>query len=106
MNDEMKYKVEFDSIPWSSPMDGVRHKIFPFSDKKLRLVEYTSDMKPHWCERGHAGYILEGQFQIEFTSSTQVFNAGDGVVIPDGAKHRHRARVLSEFVRAVFIENA
>jgi len=106
MSDEMKYKIEFDSIPWDFPMDGVRHKIFSFLNKKLRLVEYSSDMEPHWCERGHAGYILEGQFLIEFTNSTQVFNAGDGIVIPDGVEHRHRAKVLSKVVRAVFVEDA
>ena len=102
----MKYKIDFDSVQWSSPMDGVRHKIFPFQDKKLRLVEYSSDMEPHWCDRGHAGYILEGRFQIEFTDGTEVFGAGDGIVIPNGPRHKHKATVLSEVVRAVFIEDA
>lgn len=102
----MKYKIDFDAIQWSSPMDGVRHKIFLFNDKKLRLVEYSADMEPHWCDRGHTGYILDGQFQIEFNDSVQVFNAGDGIVIPDGLDHKHKARVLSRIVRAVFIEGA
>ena len=102
----MNYKIDFDSIQWTSPMEGVRHKIFPFQDKKLRLVEYSSVMEPHWCDRGHAGYILEGRFQIEFTDTIQIFNAGDGIVIPDGPDHKHRATVLSEVVRAVFIEAA
>ena len=102
----MKYKIDFDSVQWSSPIDGVRHKIFPFQDKKLRLVEYSSDMEPHWCDRGHAGYILEGRFQIEFTDGTEVFDSGDGLVIPDGPDHKHKATVLSKIVRAVFIEDA
>ncbi|MBN2184919.1 MAG: hypothetical protein JW746_06285 [Candidatus Krumholzibacteriota bacterium] len=102
----MKYKIDFDSIRWSSPIAGVRHKVFPFQDKKLRLVEYSSDMEPHWCDRGHAGYILEGRFQIEFAEGTEVFGPGDGVVIPDGPDHRHKATVLSEIVMAVFIEGA
>lgn len=106
MSNEMKYKVDFDSIPWSSPMDGVRHKIFPFENKILRLVEFSSEMEPHWCERGHAGYILEGQFQIEFSHSTHIFNAGDGIAIPEGSEHKHKATVLSEIVKALFIEDA
>ncbi len=87
-------------------MDGVRHKVFRFEDKMLRLVEYSSEMEPHWCDRGHTGYILEGRFQIEFPGSTEVFGPGDGVVIPDGPGHRHRATVLSGTVTAVFIEDA
>lgn len=102
----MKYRIDFDSVEWSSPMDGVRHKLVPYQDKKLRLVEYSSDMEPHWCERGHVGYILDGQFQIEFADGVRIFNAGDGVVIPDGPDHKHRATVISNVVRAIFIEDA
>lgn len=87
-------------------MDGVRHKLFPFQERVLRLVEYSSDMEPHWCERGHAGLILEGEFQIEFNDGTQIFNASDGIVIPGGPEHRHKATVSSGIVRAVFVEDA
>ena len=61
-------------------------------------------MAPHWCSVGHVGLILEGHFEIEFDSGTQVFEAGDGVVIPQGKTHRHRARVVSDVVRAIFVE--
>ena len=70
----------------------------------MRLVEYTGEMEPHWCDRGHVGMILKGRFEIEFDSGTLVFEEGDGVAIPDGAGHRHRARALTDVVRAVFIE--
>ncbi len=86
-------------------MDGVRHKERLFQDKKLRLVEYSKEMEPHWCEKGHIGCILQGQIEIEFTSGVQVFKAGDGVIIPNGPDHRHKARVLSGTVRAIFIED-
>jgi ethanolamine utilization protein EutQ (cupin superfamily) len=63
-------------------------------------------MEPHWCDRGHLGYILEGRLEIEFAEGRCVFDAGDGVVIPGGAGSRHRARVLTDAVRAVFVEDA
>lgn len=100
----MEYKIDFDALEWSFPISGVRHKKFSFQNQKLRLVEYTPDMEPHWCDRGHAGYILEGQLQIEFEDGTRVFNAGDGIVIPDGPDHKHKATIVSRVVRAVFIE--
>ena len=102
----MNYKCDFESLQWTFPMDGVRDKVFSFQEGRLRLVEYSSDMEPHWCERGHVGYMLEGQFQIEFDDGTKVFDAGDGIVIPRGPEHRHRATVLSAIVRAVFVEDA
>ena len=102
----MQYRCDFESIQWTTPMAGVRHKLFPFGGRRLRLVEYSSVFEPHWCERGHAGQILEGRFQIEFNDSTEIFNAGDGIAIPDGPEHRHRATVLSAVVRALFVEEA
>jgi quercetin dioxygenase-like cupin family protein len=102
----MKYRCDFESVQWTFPMKGVRHKVFPFQGRSVRLVEYSSEMEPHWCERGHAGYILEGEFQIEFTDGTQIFVSGDGIAIPGGREHRHKATVLSAVVRAVFVEDA
>jgi quercetin dioxygenase-like cupin family protein len=102
----MNYKIEFASVPWETPMTGVRHKAMKQGDKQLRLVEYSKDMEPHWCEKGHIGYILEGQFEITFENERLVYNPGDGVFIPSGAEHRHSGRVLSEFVRVVFVEDA
>ena len=100
------YKIDFSTVAWESPMPGVRHKVVVEGDVKLRLVEYTPEMAPHWCSNGHAGQILEGTFEIEFEGGTQVFNTGDGVLIPSGEEHRHKARVLSEVVRAIFVEKA
>jgi hypothetical protein len=45
-----------------------------------------------------------GTFEIEFARTTLVFERGDGVFIPRGPQHRHKARVLSGPVRAIFVE--
>ena len=100
------YQIDFSSLEWESPMEGIRHKVFTDGHKKLRLVEYFPTMPLHWCQKGHFGYILEGNLQIEFDAVTRVFRQGDGVFIPDGATHRHRAKVLSDVVRAIFVEEA
>lgn len=98
------YRVDFESRSWESPMPGVRHKFVSLEGRRLRLVEYSSEMEPHWCSRGHAGVILEGRFEIEFDDGVRVFEEGDGVLIPDGEAHRHRAKVLTGKVRALFVE--
>lgn len=102
----MSYRVVFDRLPWDEPMPGVRHKLVPFDGRRLRLVEYRPEMPLHWCEAGHAGVVLEGRFEIEYEGETHVYEPGDGIVIPAGAAHRHRARVLTDVVRAVFVEDA
>lgn len=99
------YRIDFSSLVWESPMEGVRQKACSDGGKRVRLVEYTRAMPAHWCEKGHFGYILEGEFEIEFEDGAHVFRQGDGVFIPDGAEHKHRARVLSEVVRVIFVED-
>jgi len=99
------YKVDFEAIPWESPMDGIRCKIKKQDSRQLRLVEYTRIMEPHWCEKGHTGYLLEGQFEIKFEKEIHVFNPGDGIFIPSGKEHKHMGRVLTEVVKAIFVED-
>ena len=100
------YRIDFDALEWESPAPGVRHKVVLEGELKLRLVEYTRELAPHWCAAGHAGRILEGRLRVEFADGTRVFEAGDGVLIPSGDEHRHRATVLSGPVRAIFVEKA
>ena len=100
-----EYKVDFESIPWETPMGGLRFKAVTHGGRRLRLVEYTKDMEPHWCDKGHVGYILEGRFEIRFDRATEVFNPGDGVFIPPGKEHRHMGRALADVVQAVFVED-
>jgi ethanolamine utilization protein EutQ (cupin superfamily) len=102
----IQYKVNFSDLDWEEPIDGVRCKIFKQGDKQLRFVEYSREMPPHWCEKGHYGYILDGKFEIEYQNGRVVYQTGDGVFIPDGKEHRHRAKVLSESVKVIFVEIA
>ena len=99
------YKVDFGSLAWEAPMPGLRFRARRQDGKQLRLVEYTPDMAPHWCDKGHLGYVLEGRFEIAFDTQVVVFNPGDGIFIPAGAQHRHMGRALTDVVRAVMVED-
>ena len=100
----MTHLVNFDDIPWESPMAGLRFRAWREEGRQIRLVEYTEEMEPHWCDKGHWGMVLEGTLEIEFPAERRAFRSGHGVCIPAGQEHRHRARVLSGPVRALFIE--
>jgi quercetin dioxygenase-like cupin family protein len=100
-----QYVVDFESIPWEAPMAGLRFKADRRGARQLRLVEYTPDMEPHWCEKGHIGYLLDGRFEIRFDDDVFTFSPGDGIFIPPGKEHRHMGKALTERVRAVFVED-
>jgi quercetin dioxygenase-like cupin family protein len=103
--DMIKYKSELEKIPWESPMKGVRHKYFDQNGMRLRLVEYSREMPVHWCEKGHLGYLIEGEMEIEFENTSETYLPGDAIFIPDGSKHKHKGRVLTEKAMAFFVEN-
>lgn len=100
----VQYKADFDKLEWESPIEGVRHKYIDQNNLRIRLVEYSKEMPPHWCEKGHYGYLIEGQMEIEYENSKIIYKAGDGIFIPDGPDHKHRGRVLSEKMLVFFIE--
>ncbi len=100
----VQYKVEFDKLEWESPIEGVRHKYVDQDNLRSRLVEYSTKMPLHWCAKGHYGYVIEGRIEIEYEDSKIVYEPGDGIFIPDGPEHKHRARALSEKVLVFFIE--
>ncbi len=99
-------KVDFEALAWENLMPGVRHKAIVEDGRKLRLVEYSKGMEPHWCSVGHFGHILSGQFEITFDDGVEVFGPGDGVAIPDGERNRHMAKCLTDTVTALFVEKA
>jgi quercetin dioxygenase-like cupin family protein len=100
----IQYKVDFEKLEWESPLEGVRHKFIDQNNLRIRLVEYSKKMPPHWCEKGHYGYLLEGRMEIDYEKTKIIYKPGDGIIIPDGPDHKHRARVISEKVLVFFIE--
>ena len=95
----------FSSVPWKPFMPGIRHKVIVGSGRRLRLVEYSPKMDPHWCERGHWGLLLDGRFEIEFPDRTETYGPGDGLILPPGPEHKHRAKALTDVVTVFFVED-
>lgn len=100
----IQYKAEFDKLEWESPITGVRHKYIDQNNLRIRLVEYSKEMPLHWCEKGHYGYLIEGQMEIEYENEKIAYKSGDGIFIPDGSYHKHRGKALTEKVLIFFME--
>lgn len=102
----MNYKVDFGSMAWKTPADGVRFKAYEQGGRRLRLVEFAKEfVEPDWCTKGHIGYILEGKMEIDFNGKSIVFGPGDGVFIPAGSEHKHKGKVLTDVVKTVLVED-
>ena len=102
----IQYKADFDQLDWQSPIEGVRHKVIDQNPVRMRLVEYSQAMPPHWCQKGHYGYLIEGQMEMEYPDATIVYNPGDGIFIRKGEPEKHKARVLGSLVTLILVERA
>ena len=72
---------------------------------QVRLVEFSNGfVEPDWCQKGHVGYVLEGQLEVSFSGKKEVFEAGDGVFIPAGVEHQHKAHVVTDTATLILIE--
>jgi quercetin dioxygenase-like cupin family protein len=102
-----QYKIDFESMSWETPAVGVKFKAYQQGGRKLRLVEFAEEfIEPDWCTKGHIGYMLEGQMEIDFDGKKIVFSAGEGIFIPPGEEHKHKAEVLTNVVKVILVEDA
>lgn len=100
-----EHKVDFATLDWQSPAPGVRQKVCESPGRLLRLVEFSQEFRePDWCRKGHLGYVLEGEMEIDLAGTKVSYGPGDGICIPPGEAHRHKATVLSQTVRLILVD--
>ncbi|WP_434594160.1 cupin domain-containing protein [Streptomyces sp. A5-4] len=84
--------IDFDAIPWEKwhkPGADGRVKIAYTGGLRVRLMELPAGFnEEHWCERGHQGYVLQGEFTIHFDNRSVPCRPGMGFVIPGDERHR------------------
>lgn len=99
-------KVPFGDIEWQQVRPDVRQKVYCEGNRQIRLVDFgTSDGPEHWCGVGHIGYVLKGSLRIDFNGNVISFKAGDGLFIPAGDIHRHRAVWIEDGTQLLMIED-
>lgn len=87
----MSYLIEFDKLPWNEPAIGLRSKTFISENQQIRLVEFSEGfVEPDWCKKGHAGYIIDGEFTNNYNGKFERYKKGDIIFIPKGESSKHK----------------
>jgi quercetin dioxygenase-like cupin family protein len=101
-----QYRVLFDTLEWQSPIHGTRLKVFRSGIKQLRLVEFTSEfVEPDWCEKGHIGFVIQGELEIDFRGQLVRYPEGSGIFIPSGSASGHKGRSVTPRVLLFLVED-
>jgi len=99
------HRVDFESKPWEAPVPGLRFKKYEHDGRRLRLAEFTKEfVEADWCVKGHIGYVLEGVIEVDFHEKQEVFVAGNGLFIPPGSAHGHKARAITNSVTLLLVD--
>jgi quercetin dioxygenase-like cupin family protein len=87
------YEISFDGIEWQSPGKGARFKAYRDGPRQVRLLELTPEFEePQWCEKGHVGFVVAGELDINFHGRVVRFPQGSALMIPPGPQHGHKAK--------------
>ena len=88
----MNHLIEFDKMQWEESTKGLRIKTFTNSNQQVKLVEFSEGfIEPDWCMKGHAGYVLDGTFAIDYNGKLEQYKKGDVIFIPSGENDKHKA---------------
>ena len=51
-----------------------------------------------WCMKGHIGYVLEGELQLEYADRTVQYSPGDAFFLEAGEGMKRKPKALSDRV--------
>jgi hypothetical protein len=101
-----QYQVLFDQMEWQNGILGARFKAFRSGTKQLRLLELTCEfVEPDWCEKGHVGFVVQGELEIDFHGHIVRYPEGSGILIPSGPTSGHKARSQTLTVLLFLVED-
>lgn len=99
--------IEFAAMPWESPARGVRVKQVIRGIQRIRLVEFSEDFtEADWCTKGHIGFVIDGDLEVDFDGRVVELTSGDGLFIPPGDSSKHKARVPHGKATLFVVEHA
>jgi len=77
---------------WEKPGASGRVKLARAFGKRVRILELPAGFDEQaWCDKGHQGLVLEGQFTVTLeTGDEYTCRKDDAFVIPDRVRHRSR----------------
>lgn len=85
--------IALQSTPWADDVPGIRAQETHAQGRRWAIVEYAEHARrEEWCLDGHAGFVLEGQVEYEFSDDEgpMLVSEGDAFTLATGRGHRGR----------------
>ncbi|HLI60949.1 MAG TPA: cupin domain-containing protein [Solirubrobacteraceae bacterium] len=85
--------VALGSAAWADDVPGIRARKLHELGRRWAIVQYAPHARrEEWCLDGHAGFVLEGEVEYEFSGEDEamVVSEGDAFTLATGRGHRGR----------------
>jgi Cupin domain len=85
--------IALERTPWADDVPGIRARETRIDGRRWAIVEYAPRARrEEYCVDGHAGYVLEGEIEYEFSDGEppMVVSQGDAFTLATGRGHRGR----------------
>lgn len=101
-----EYKLDFDDTPWVNIQLGMSKKKAIFNNTEVTLLKLEFGfVENNWCDKPHYGFVLEGQFKIDFKGKVLTYKKGDRINIQGGAEQLHKAIIeKGDYVELILID--
>ena len=87
-------QTQMNQVEWAQLNELVKQKSVEVEEKTVRLLELQPGFaESQWCYKGHIGFVVHGAIEIEFENSTQLFQAGEVLLIPTAVGHKAKTNV-------------
>jgi uncharacterized cupin superfamily protein len=93
---------------WVDDVPGIRARELDVDGRRWAIVEYgPGARREEYCLDGHAGYVLEGEIEYEFSDGERpmVVSQGDAFTLATGRGHRGRNTRDSSTSRLFLIDD-
>ena len=82
-------KVDFNQLKWTFTKPFVQQKQIEFKGNQIRLVRFLKGFEEmDWCCKEHFGYVMKGEFTVDFNGELLTFKENDVIAIPKGMQHK------------------
>jgi hypothetical protein len=102
-----EHLIRFEAIDWETPKEGVKQKVYTDGNNRMRLLQFHDNfVEEDWCLNGHAGYVLNGEMQIDFNGTIRNYRQGNGLWINHGEESKHKVLIeKGKFVELILFES-
>jgi quercetin dioxygenase-like cupin family protein len=96
--------IALQSVDWADDVPGIKARETQADGRRWAIVEYAPHARrEEWCLDGHAGFVLAGQVEYEFSEDEPPLLVSEGEAFTLATGRGHRGRNTGDSAARLFL---